>query len=77
MSTPLPAPVRITVDREACMGSGTCLAIAPALFGIADDGAARPKRSAIESDTQLGEAISRCPTGAIVVLAATAPDHSE
>ena len=29
------AAVRVTVDPELCMGSGTCMAVAPTLFEMA------------------------------------------
>ena len=32
--------VRVMVDPERCMGSGTCMAVAPALFEMGDDGLA-------------------------------------
>ena len=35
---------RVKVDPELCMGSGTCLAVAPALFEMGENGAARPLR---------------------------------
>ncbi|KHO19488.1 ferredoxin [Mycolicibacterium setense] len=60
--------VRITVDRLLCMGSGTCLAVTPALFDMGDDGAAYPSKPVVEPGPKLAEAISRCPTGAIQVM---------
>jgi ferredoxin len=57
--------VRVMVDPERCMGSGTCIAVAPALFEMGDDGTATPLRSLSEPSTKLDQAVSRCPTGAI------------
>lgn len=57
--------VRVTVDPELCVGSGTCMAVAPALFDIGEDGTARPLESLVERSAELDKAVSRCPSGAI------------
>ena len=57
--------VRVMVDPELCMGSGTCMAVAPALFEMGDDGIATPLQSLSERSAKLDQAVSRCPTGAI------------
>jgi ferredoxin len=63
--------LRITVDPELCMGSGTCMAVAPALFDMRDEGTACPQQPVTERSEKLDEAISRCPTGAIEATPAT------
>jgi ferredoxin len=73
MSSPGRTKVRITVDREICTGSGTCIAVAQTLFDIGDDGTAYPQQSVVEPTMKLDEAISRCPTGAIGALPASPP----
>ena len=57
--------VRVMVDPELCMGSGTCMAVAPTLFEMGDDGIATPRQSLSERSAKLDQAVSRCPTGAI------------
>lgn len=57
--------VRVTVDPEVCLGSGTCIAFAPQLFEMGDAGAAHPLASIVEHNEQLDTAAARCPTGAI------------
>lgn len=57
--------VHVTVDPELCMGSGTCIAVAPDLFDISEDGTAEPRRPVTAAGEQLSRAISRCPTAAI------------
>jgi ferredoxin len=57
--------VRVAVDPKLCMGSGTCMAVAPALFEMGHDGTAIPLRSLVEQSAKLDAAVSRCPTGAI------------
>ena len=59
------AAVRVTVDPELCMGSGTCMAVAPTLFEMGDDGTARRLQPLVERNATADEAVSRCPTGAI------------
>jgi ferredoxin len=71
MSGSVPNTLRVTVDRELCMGSGTCVSVAPALFGIGEDGTARPVQSVINPGEQLDRAMSRCPTAAIAATPAT------
>ena len=70
MSGTDPTAVQVMVDPELCMGSGTCLAVAPSLFDMSDDGTARPLQSLVERTLKLDEAVSRCPTGAIEVTSA-------
>ena len=65
MSGPRQNAVRVTVDAESCVGSGTCIAVAPALFDMGDDGTAIPLQPFAERSAKLDEAASRCPTGAI------------
>ncbi len=62
--------VRVTIDPELCMGSGTCLAVAANLFDMGDVGVAKPRRSIVDPSTTLDEAITRCPTAAITAKAA-------
>ncbi len=61
---------RVMVNPELCMGSGTCIAVAAALFDMGDDGTARPLQSLVDGNAKLAEAVSRCPTGAIEVTPA-------
>lgn len=62
--------MRLQVDYTRCTGLGVCESIAPAVFGINEDGSmevhdespAEALRPAIE------EAVSSCPTEAISIL---------
>jgi ferredoxin len=57
----------IAVDRERCLGSGSCEALSPDLFEVGDDGIVtvlRPLDGA--ADQALAEdAVRTCPTGAL------------
>jgi ferredoxin len=56
---------RITVDREICVGSGTCVVVAAGRFALDDDDRSNPVTSEIKTDEQVREAAQMCPTGAI------------
>lgn len=62
--------MRVTVDPDLCVGSGTCMAVSPTLFDMGEDGTARPLQLVVERGPKLDEAVSRCPTGAIEVTPA-------
>jgi ferredoxin len=70
---------KITVDREACLGSGVCAATAPGHFRL-DDGRSRPSQDDIEPDDIVLDVANTCPAEAITVYGATgrrlAPDMS-
>ncbi|MCB1286930.1 MAG: ferredoxin [Mycobacterium sp.] len=63
----------VSVDPEICMGSGTCIAVAPELFEIGEDGTARPRQPFVEAGQQLNMAVNRCPAGAIRSALAPSP----
>jgi ferredoxin len=59
--------MRVEVDRELCIGSGTCELLAPDVFEVGDDGVARvlqpePGQSAEDAAR---DAVAQCPTGAL------------
>ena len=61
--------MRVDVDSDACVGSGSCAKVCPEVFELGDDGYLRvldaepgeSLRSAVE------DAVELCPTGAITV----------
>ena len=67
-------PVRVknltvTVDRDLCIGAATCLAIAPKVFALDDDGKAIVIEGADDTDEEsVVNAARACPTAAIKVL---------
>lgn len=60
--------MKVTVDPDVCMGSGTCVFYAPATFALDDEsGVARviePSRDPVE---EIHDAAYACPTQAIAV----------
>ena len=55
---------RIGVDRERCVGSGTCEMLAPDVFEVGDDGIVVVLRPEREDDDVAG-AVQQCPTQAL------------
>jgi ferredoxin len=63
--------VRITADREVCIGSGNCVFSAPAVFDQDDDEGLVVVLSA-EVDRQnadaVRDAVAHCPSGALRIV---------
>jgi ferredoxin len=60
---------RVEVDRDRCVGSGACEALAPEVFEVDDDGVLvvhRPEPADDELD-DVREAVRGCPTRALSV----------
>ena len=59
--------MKVKVNDDACIGCGACVAIAPEVFEINDDGLSQAiKENVSEDDSDKArEAIESCPTGAI------------
>ncbi len=61
---------RIEVDRERCVGSGTCEMLAPDLFEVGDDGMVavlRPEPGGADVDAA-EDAVQACPTQALSLV---------
>ena len=61
---------RIDVDRERCVGSGTCEMLAPDLFEVGDDGIVavlRPEPDGADVDAA-EDAVQACPTQALSLV---------
>ncbi len=70
---------KITVNRDACLGSGVCAATAPNYFRL-DGGRSRTIEDDIEPDDVVLDVANTCPAEAITVYDAAgsrlAPDTS-
>jgi ferredoxin len=68
---------KVTVNRQACLGSGVCAATAPNHFRL-DDGKSRTIQDDIDPDDIVLDVADTCPAEAITVHDATghrlAPD---
>lgn len=58
--------MRLHVDRAACIGSGTCVQLAPDAFALDDERKARAVVDEVEGDWKLWAAVESCPVMAIV-----------
>lgn len=55
----------VDVDENLCVGSATCVGLAPAHFRMGPDGVAEPITSPTTDDDDLREAAECCPVQAI------------
>jgi ferredoxin len=60
---------RVEVDRDRCVGSGTCEALAPGVFEVDDDGVLAVLRPEPGEDdlTEVRDAVTACPTRALAL----------
>lgn len=58
---------KVKVDKNKCLGCGTCVAICPEVFELGEDGKARVKLETGEQrlEASIKEAIESCPVKAI------------
>lgn len=56
---------KLVVDKDTCIGCGTCSALAPKVFKLKDDGKAEVIDQKGESEETIQNAIDSCPVGAI------------
>jgi ferredoxin len=59
--------VKVGVDRDRCVGSGACEALAPDVFEVDDDGVLTVLREEPAQDEQsdVRDAVTACPTRAL------------
>jgi ferredoxin len=59
---------RVEVDRDRCVGSGTCEVLAPAVFEVDDDGVLAVLREPAEDELpDVLDAVQACPTRALAL----------
>jgi ferredoxin len=60
---------RVEVDRDRCVGSGTCEALAPGVFEVDDDGVLAVLRTEPGEDElpDVRDAVTACPTRALAL----------
>jgi ferredoxin len=61
--------VRISIDRERCMGSGNCAFWAPATFDLGDDMKAIVLDPDGDGADKVRNAVEACPTHALSIVA--------
>ena len=57
--------MKIIVDKNLCIGCGTCVAIAPKSFKLDNEGKAEVVETPQDKEEAIKEAIDNCPVGAI------------
>jgi ferredoxin len=65
--------VRITIDRERCMGSGNCAFWAPSTFDVDDDMKAIVLDPGGDEPAKIRNAVEACPTHALALVDRDAP----
>jgi len=58
---------KITVDKETCIGCGSCLAICPENFEMDEEGKSKVKNEEIEELGCNQQAADACPAGSIKI----------
>ena len=59
--------MKIIIDRDLCIGSGTCSEELPEVFELDDEGIAIIKNPEGADDDSILEAAGNCPTEAIIL----------
>jgi ferredoxin len=67
---------RVHVNSD-CIGSGSCVGIAPARFELGDDNRSHPLAEEIEPDDAVLDAVASCPMEAITVVDAATGETVE
>jgi ferredoxin len=60
--------IKVEVNKETCIGCGTCMAVAPEIFEFDNDGKSKPKTEIIEDQNLIEKAKDAevaCPTHSI------------
>lgn len=56
----------LKVDKNKCLGCGTCVALCPKVFKIGNDGKAEVFNEKGDTEENIQTAIDSCPVGAIL-----------
>ncbi len=56
---------KLVVDKEKCIGSQACIAIAPEVFELDENGKSQIKDQKGANEPTIEDAINACPAGAI------------
>jgi ferredoxin len=62
--------MKVKVDADACVGTGSCVSLCPAVFDMGDAGVAVVKVDVVPADEEdtCREAVESCPTEAIQIV---------
>lgn len=68
--------IRVTVDRDRCVGSGNCLFWAPGTFDLDDEGISVVIDPVGDDEEVVRVAVEGCPTRAITIAGEDGPDDA-
>lgn len=57
--------MKVKIDKDKCIGCGTCVALAPKTFKLGKDAKVVVIESSKDGETKIKEAIDSCPVDAI------------
>ena len=57
--------MQVRIDRDVCVGAAECVAIAPEVFELDDEGIAQASNTEDASEDRLRQAAEECPVQAI------------
>ena len=57
--------MRVTADRELCVGSGACEMLAPDVFEVSDEGVVQVLQAEPDDTDAVRQAAQQCPTRAL------------
>ena len=57
--------MKIDIDKDLCIGCGTCVSIAPKSFKLTDDDKVEVIKPQEDDEAKIKEAIDSCPVSAI------------
>ena len=57
--------MRVTADRELCVGSGACEMLAPDVFEVSDEGVVQVLQDRPADEESVRQAAQQCPTRAL------------
>ena len=68
--------IEIDIDRDLCIGSATCIRLAPGAFALDDDEIATVGDSRAVGIDKLRLVADACPTGAITIVSRPGDDRA-
>ncbi len=60
--------MQVKVDRDLCIGSAMCVATAPDVFELDDEGLSRVVDPSIDDEDLLRDAAEGCPVQAVILM---------
>lgn len=55
----------LKIDKDKCLGCGTCVSLCPGVFALGEDGKAKVESQEGDTEKNIQNTIDSCPAGAI------------